>query len=76
MLATRKVTEDAFREMRADELTDEWLMGDEGLVEPFWVRRPEGLGMKMPRSDISIEEIARIVGAFRLVVRGWRDWGS
>lgn len=65
VIATRDIKEGAFREMKADELTDEWLFGDEGMREPFWIREPDGLEMRMPNRSISIKDIAQVVGPDR-----------
>lgn len=64
VLATRPITTGAFRTYKAEDLTDEWLWDrpDEAFREPFAVESPEGLGMRMPRGNLPIEEIARIVG--------------
>ncbi|GAA6024700.1 hypothetical protein JCM10207_009224 [Rhodosporidiobolus poonsookiae] len=51
-----------FREMRSEEITDEWVYGDGGMEVPFVVRRPEGLGMTMPEGGISVKEVAELVG--------------
>ncbi|KAK4695214.1 hypothetical protein P7C70_g8595, partial [Phenoliferia sp. Uapishka_3] len=61
-LNERKTTEGAFQVRRVEELSGEWLRGEMGMVEPFWIERPEGLGMKMPDREMSVTEVARIVG--------------
>ncbi|BGP17296.1 JmjC domain-containing histone demethylation protein 1 [Rhodosporidiobolus nylandii] len=52
----------AFRRMRAEELTDEWVYGEEGFKEPFVVEEPEGLGMKMPPTTTTVRDVAELVG--------------
>lgn len=62
ILASRPVVEHAFRHFTAAELTDEWLWGEESMKEPFVVDEEEGLGMRMPRRDLRISEVAEMVG--------------
>lgn len=56
-----------------DRMGDEWIYGSassetaaapggSGMVEPFVVERPEGLGMEMPRTGISVRVVADLVG--------------
>lgn len=54
----------AFKTMKAEELTDEWIWGEESFHEPFLVEEPSGLGMTMPPSDMGIQQIAKAVGEF------------
>ncbi|KAL8276087.1 hypothetical protein RQP46_011502 [Phenoliferia psychrophenolica] len=61
-LDARKVTEGHFRRIDSASLTPEWLRSDEGMQEPFWVDSPEGLGMTMPPGDLTIAQVAEIVG--------------
>jgi F-box/leucine-rich repeat protein 10/11 len=49
--------------MDGSEVTVEWLEEDEdAMMEPFVVEKPDGLGMKMPPSDFTVEELAQLVG--------------
>ncbi|GAA5889444.1 hypothetical protein JCM5296_006363 [Sporobolomyces johnsonii] len=57
-----QIRPDGFRRMKPDEVTDEWVYGENGMLEPFVVEEPEGLGMRMPRRDIPVKEIAELVG--------------
>ena len=67
VLATRATTEGAFKTIKAEEITEAWLYhNEEAMTEPFVVEYPEGLGMEMPSSDMTISEIARIVGTLTL----------
>lgn len=54
--------------MPVEQLTDEWLAGPQGMQEPFWVEKPEGLGMKMPHGDMTVGEVAEVVGQSSWVV--------
>lgn len=38
--------------------------GGEGMMEPFVVESPEGLGMEMPKAGISVRVVADLVGEF------------
>lgn len=62
VIATKVVIEGAFKSMKAEELTEEWLYSDAGMVEPFVIIDPLGLGMLMPSKEITIQDICRIVG--------------
>lgn len=62
VVATRTVVEGAFAVYEGKDLTDEWLWGKESMLQPFVVESPEGLGMEMPSRDMSIPEIAAVVG--------------
>lgn len=49
--------------MTGQEVSLTWLEQDEDAMrEPIVIEKPDGLGMKMPSEDITIEEIAEIVG--------------
>ena len=54
--------------MQAHELTPEWLSGDDGMREPFWVEKPEGLGMTMPHGEMTIGEVAQTVGELTVLL--------
>ena len=55
---------ECFRKMKAEEITNEWIWGEGtgAFDEPFLIEQPQGLGMKMPPADMSIQEIAKVVG--------------
>lgn len=49
--------------MQGSELTLEWLANDENaMTEPLLVEKPEGLGMQMPDPELTVADIAQIVG--------------
>lgn len=62
VVATRNVVEGAFKVYEGKDLTDDWLWGEESMLQPFVVQSPEGLGMEMPSRDMTIPEIAAVVG--------------
>jgi len=48
--------------MKGNEL-EEWLENDEtALREPVIFEKPDGLGMKMPLKDLTVEDVAELVG--------------
>jgi F-box/leucine-rich repeat protein 10/11 len=63
MLENKTFKPDKFKRMDGSEVTVEWLEEDEdAMMEPFVVEKPDGLGMKMPPSDFTVEELAQLVG--------------
>ncbi|TFY81734.1 hypothetical protein EWM64_g2277 [Hericium alpestre] len=62
-----------FRTMAGAEISQEWLENDPtAMTEPVLIPSPEGLGMKMPDKDLTIDKIADIVGRDKSVeVIGW-----
>lgn len=62
MLETKEVKKDPFRRMKGGEL-DAWLHEDEtALREPIIIEQPDGLGMKMPPRDLTVEHVAEYIG--------------
>jgi F-box/leucine-rich repeat protein 10/11 len=63
MLEGKKVKDNNFRRMKGSDVGLEWLESDDSAMqEPFIVESPDGLGMKMPDGDFSIEDVAEAVG--------------
>lgn len=63
ILANKPIKDASFPYMEGSEITIEWVNGDPAaMTEPVIVSRPEGLGMKMPSSDLTVQDIAEIVG--------------
>jgi F-box/leucine-rich repeat protein 10/11 len=49
--------------MRGSDLTEEWLESDPtAMTEPVIIEQPEGLGMMMPPTSLTVPEIANILG--------------
>jgi hypothetical protein len=49
--------------MKGSDLTEEWLYNDTtAMTEPVIVEKPDGLGMMMPPSSLTVPEIANILG--------------
>lgn len=66
ILASKAVEEGYFKTYQAADLTDEWIYGA-GMDEPFVVKSPEGLGMTMPSRDITVTQIAKLVGGDKVI---------
>lgn len=63
MLENKTFKQDKFKRMQGSDVTVEWLEEDEdAMMEPIVVEKPEGLGMKMPPSDFSVEDVAELIG--------------
>lgn len=63
MLEGKKILPDNFRRMKGSEVTVEWLESDENAMKvPIVIENPEGLGMKMPNSDFTVDDVAEMVG--------------
>jgi F-box/leucine-rich repeat protein 10/11 len=63
MLENKKFKKDTFPRMHGSNVTVEWLEEDEdAMTEPIVVEKPDGLGMKMPPSDFTVEDVAELVG--------------
>ncbi|KAJ7043348.1 jumonji superfamily protein [Mycena alexandri] len=63
MLENKTFKKDSFKRMQGSEVTVEWLEEDEdAMTEPIVVEKADGLGMKMPPSDFSVEDVAELVG--------------
>ncbi|KAJ7490053.1 jumonji superfamily protein [Mycena galericulata] len=63
MLENKTFKQDNFKRMQGSEVTVEWLEEDEdAMTEPIVVEKPDGLGMKMPPSDFTVEDVAELVG--------------
>ncbi|KAF9567653.1 Clavaminate synthase-like protein [Agrocybe pediades] len=54
---------DPFKRMKGNDLNDTWLEEDEdALREPIVIEQPDGLGMKMPPKDLTVEHVAEYIG--------------
>lgn len=62
MVAAKDISPAPFRRMQGAEL-DSWLDDDENaLREPVIIEQPDGLGMKMPPRDLTVEHVAEYIG--------------
>jgi hypothetical protein len=63
VLESKGVPEANFERMHGSQVGLEWLNGDENAMrEPIIIESAEGLGMKMPNSNITIRNIAESIG--------------
>lgn len=63
MFEGKKIKESTFRKMNGADVGLEWLESDDSAMrEPFIVETPEGLGMKMPDADFTVDDVAEAVG--------------
>ncbi|KAI0065496.1 jumonji protein [Artomyces pyxidatus] len=63
MLEHKSFGKDNFRRMEGSQLSQEWLDNDPtAMTEPVLVEEPQGLGMKMPDRNLSVDDIAEIMG--------------
>ncbi|KAJ6500350.1 jumonji superfamily protein [Mycena sanguinolenta] len=63
MLENKTFKPDKFKRMHGSEVNMDWLDEDEdAMTEPILVEKPDGLGMKMPPSDFTVEDVAELVG--------------
>ena len=62
LLETKEIKKDPFKRLQGSEL-ESWLEEDEdALREPIIIEQPEGLGMKMPPRDLTVEHVAEYIG--------------
>ncbi|ETW85621.1 hypothetical protein HETIRDRAFT_407575 [Heterobasidion irregulare TC 32-1] len=63
MLQGKSIAKDHFKRLNGEQVNLDWVNGDpDGFREPVVIEEPEGLGMKMPGRDLSIESIADTLG--------------
>jgi F-box and leucine-rich repeat protein 10/11 len=63
LLESKTFNRDEFRRMGGSDLTEEWLYNDAtAMTEPIIIEKPDGLGMMMPPSSLTVPEIASILG--------------
>ncbi|KAF9456493.1 jumonji superfamily protein [Collybia nuda] len=68
ILEGKQISGDPFKRPEGSDVGLEWLEGDENaMTEPIIIERPEGLGMKMPSDDITVDDIAELLGDEMLV---------
>ena len=63
MLENKTFKPDNFKRMLGSDVNMDWLEEDEdAMTEPIVVEKPDGLGMKMPPADFTVEDVAELVG--------------
>lgn len=62
LIEAKDIKKDPFRRMQGADL-EAWLEDDENaLREPIVIEKPDGLGMKMPPPDLTVEHVAEYIG--------------
>lgn len=63
VLGEKETKGDPFRRMHGTELSLAWVEEDEtAMREPIVIEKPDGLGMKMPSTDLTVDDVAELVG--------------
>jgi F-box/leucine-rich repeat protein 10/11 len=63
LLEGKEIRDAPFKHMEGSEINLEWLEDDdEAMLAPIIVERPEGLGMKMPPKDFTVDDVADLIG--------------
>lgn len=63
MLEGKDIRDDNFKRMKGSDVGLEWLENDEtAMQEPIVVETPDGLGMKMPPEEFTVDDVAELVG--------------
>lgn len=62
LLDGKSLIEGRFKRMNGGDVGLEWLSDDSAMLEPIVIESPEGLGMKMPPSDFTVQDVADSVG--------------
>nr|AUT12061.1 JSTF1 [Flammulina velutipes] len=63
MMEGKPLKADRFKRMNGEDVSLEWLEDDEtAMTEPIVIEQGDGLGMKMPPSDFTVDQVAEDVG--------------
>jgi len=63
MLQEKSIKGDPFKRMQGSDVDLTWVEEDEmAMREPIVIEKPDGLGMKMPSSDLSVDDVADLIG--------------
>jgi len=63
VIQSKPIKDDNFRRMQGAEVGVEWFENDEtAMREPIVVESPEGLGMKMPPHEFTVQDVADQIG--------------
>ena len=59
----KRIKDASFPKMKGREVSLEWInSNDFALSEPIIIEEPEGLGMEMPKDDLTVSDIAELLG--------------
>lgn len=62
-MQNKTIAKDNYKRMQGSEVGIEWLESDDtALKEPIVIEQPDGLGMKMPSTHFTVEDVAEAVG--------------
>lgn len=63
LLEGKEIRDAPFKRLEGSEINLEWLEDDdEAMLAPIIIERPEGLGMKMPPKDFTVDDVADLIG--------------
>ncbi|KAF6742344.1 JmjC domain-containing histone demethylation protein 1 [Ephemerocybe angulata] len=63
MMQGKHIHPDSFKRMNGEDVTLDWLQEDEtAMLEPIIIEKPDGLGLKMPPSDFTADDVASELG--------------
>ncbi|KAG5643910.1 hypothetical protein DXG03_009481 [Asterophora parasitica] len=63
ILEEKSIKNDPFKRLDGGDVGLHWLEEDEtAMTEPIVIEKPDGLGMKMPPSDFTVDDVAELVG--------------
>jgi F-box/leucine-rich repeat protein 10/11 len=63
MLEGKPILKESFKRMKGEDVCLSWLEQDpHAMEEPAVIETPEGLEMKMPPKDLTVADIAKILG--------------
>lgn len=63
LLATKDIKDASFQKMQGSNVGMQWMEEDDtAMTEPIVIEKPDGLGMKMPSSDFTVDDVTELVG--------------
>jgi F-box and leucine-rich repeat protein 10/11 len=63
ILEGKTIKDDPFQRPKGSVVGLEWLAEGEGAMkEPIVIESPDGLGMKMPPNDFTVEDVVQLIG--------------
>jgi hypothetical protein len=63
MLEGKPILRETFKRMKGEDVCPTWLEQDpHAMEEPVIIETPEGLGMKMPLDELTVADVANILG--------------
>ena len=63
MMEGKEIKKDPFKRMKGSDVGVEWLESDgDAMTEPVVVEIDDGLGMKMPSTSFTVDDVAEALG--------------